>query len=385
MSKNLKILTNGLVKENPVLRLVLGTCPTLAVTTAAINGIGMGLSATFVLVCSGIMVSLLRNIIPDKIRIPAYITIIASFVTLVQMIVKAYLPAIDEALGIFLPLIVVNCIILARAEMFASKNSVLPAALDGLGMGLGFTATLTLMGAIRELIGAGTIFSIPVTANILPPMLIMILPPGGFFVFGILVALSNHLASKKSGSKKQTKGCENGCEGCALCGALNGTDNDGSAGNDQVDTCSSFETKPNAEHIAAPLDDNTSAAALGHEINDKSTGNMKYDASNSNHSNNGAPAGKTGGEGRLSSKEDSKNQSDDLFNLSAGRAAPNAGPTKAESSTPENGQTVNAAGSDISAGKENAGKSNNIESLNGAEKDGLYSDGLDIESEEGQK
>ena len=148
-----------------MLRLVLGTCPTLAVTTSAINGIGMGLAATFVLVCSGAAVSLLRKIIPDKVRIPAFITIIAGFVTIVQMLMKAYLPAIDKALGIFLPLIVVNCIILARAEMFASKNPVLPSILDGLGMGLGFTATLTVMGAIRELLGAGCLFGLPITAK----------------------------------------------------------------------------------------------------------------------------------------------------------------------------------------------------------------------------
>ena len=139
-NKYMGYFTNGLIKENPVLRLVLGTCPTLAVTTAAINGIGMGLAATMVLICSNIVISLLRNIIPDKVRIPAYITIIAGFVSVVQMLVKAFLPDIDKALGIYLPLIVVNCIILARAEMFASKNSVVPSVLDGLGMGIGFTA-----------------------------------------------------------------------------------------------------------------------------------------------------------------------------------------------------------------------------------------------------
>ncbi|MBQ7726635.1 MAG: electron transport complex subunit RsxE, partial [Clostridia bacterium] len=145
MSKNklFGVFTNGLLKENPTLRLVLGTCPTLAVTTAAINGIGMGLSATLVLVCSNLVISLLRNIIPDRVRIPAFITIIAGFVTVVQMLVKAFLPSIDKALGIYLPLIVVNCIILARAEMFASKNTPLPSILDGLGMGIGFTAVLT--------------------------------------------------------------------------------------------------------------------------------------------------------------------------------------------------------------------------------------------------
>ncbi len=160
-NKYLGYFTNGLIKENPTLRLVLGTCPTLAVTTAAVNGIGMGLSATVVLICSNLAISLLRNIIPDKVRIPAFITIIAGFVSVVQMLVKAFLPAIDKALGIYLPLIVVNCIILARAEMFASKNPPLASVLDGAGMGIGFTAVLTLMGAVRELLGAGSLFLIP--------------------------------------------------------------------------------------------------------------------------------------------------------------------------------------------------------------------------------
>ncbi len=216
-SKNLKYFTNGLLNENPVLRLVLGTCPTLAVTTAAINGIGMGLAATAVLICSNIAISLLRNIIPDKVRIPAYITVIAGFVSVVQMLVKAFLPAIDSALGIFLPLIVVNCIILARAEMFASKNAVLPSALDGLGMGLGFTAVLTLMGAIRELIGAGTLFSLPVTAEFIDPMVIFLLPPGGFFVFGMLVAASNAMAKRQGKKTVESIGCE-GCPSKGICG-----------------------------------------------------------------------------------------------------------------------------------------------------------------------
>ena len=216
-NKYMGYFTNGLVKENPVLRLVLGTCPTLAVTTAAINGIGMGLAATMVLICSNIVISLLRNIIPDKVRIPAYITIIAGFVSVVQMLVKAFLPDIDKALGIYLPLIVVNCIILARAEMFASKNSVLPSVLDGLGMGIGFTAVLTLMGAIRELLGAGTIFSLPITANFISPMIVFLLPPGGFFVFGMLVALSNALAKKAGKKPVEHLGCE-GCPSRAVCG-----------------------------------------------------------------------------------------------------------------------------------------------------------------------
>ncbi len=206
-NKYLSYFTTGIIKENPVLRLMLGTCPTLAVTTAAINGIGMGAAATLVLIGSNLVISLLRNIIPDKVRIPAYITIIAGFVTVVQMLVKAFLPSIDASLGIYLPLIVVNCIILGRAEMFASKNPILPSILDGLGMGIGFTATLTLMGAIREIVGAGTIFSLPVTVNFIDPMIVMLLPPGGFFVFGVLVAVSNKLATIKGKDPINCTGC----------------------------------------------------------------------------------------------------------------------------------------------------------------------------------
>jgi len=219
-NKYLNIFTNGLIKENPTLRLVLGTCPTLAVTTAAINGIGMGISATVVLVCSNLVISLLRNIIPDKVRIPAFITIIAGFVSVVQMLVKAFLPSIDESLGIFLPLIVVNCIILARAEMFASKNGPVLSILDGLGMGIGFTAVLTLMGAIREFFGAGSIFSLPITADIIDPMIVFLLPPGGFFVFGILVAVSNAIAKKNGKKPVQSLGCAN-CPSRNACSRVN--------------------------------------------------------------------------------------------------------------------------------------------------------------------
>lgn len=216
-NKYLGYFTNGLIKENPTLRLVLGTCPTLAVTTAAVNGIGMGLSATVVLICSNLAISLLRNIIPDKVRIPAFITIIAGFVSVVQMLVKAFLPAIDKALGIYLPLIVVNCIILARAEMFASKNPPLASVIDGAGMGIGFTAVLTLMGAVRELLGAGSLFSFPVTSRFISPMIIFLLPPGGFFVFGMLVAASNAIA-KRSGKKPvEHLGCES-CPSKEMCG-----------------------------------------------------------------------------------------------------------------------------------------------------------------------
>ncbi len=215
-NKYLSVFTNGLIKENPTLRLVLGTCPTLAVTTAAINGIGMGVSATAVLVCSNLVISLLRNIIPEKVRIPAFITIIAGFVSVVQMLVKAFLPTIDESLGIFLPLIVVNCIILARAEMFASKNGPVLSVLDGLGMGIGFTAVLTLMGAIREFFGAGSIFSLPITSDIIDPMIVFLLPPGGFFVFGILVAVSNAIAKKNGKKVVESLGCAN-CPSRSAC------------------------------------------------------------------------------------------------------------------------------------------------------------------------
>lgn len=215
-SKSMNVFTNGLLRENPTLRLVLGTCPTLAVTTAAINGIGMGIAATVVLVCSNVVISLLRNIIPDKVRIPAFITVIAGFVSVVQMLVKAFAPSIDASLGIYLPLIVVNCIILARAEMFASKNSVGLSALDGLGMGIGFTAVLTVMGAIREILGAGSVFGLPVTAKFISPMIVFLLPPGGFFVFGILIAVSNAIAKRQGKPVVSEMGCEN-CPSKDMC------------------------------------------------------------------------------------------------------------------------------------------------------------------------
>lgn len=207
-----KELTKGIVKENPVLCLVLGTCPTLAVTTSASNAIGMGVAATAVLICSNAVISLLRKVIPDKVRIPAYITIIAGFVTVVQMLVKAFAPAINDSLGIFLPLIVVNCIILGRAEMFAGKNPVIASVFDGLGMGIGFTAALLCMGIIRELLGSGTIFGMQVMpVNIL----IFILPPGGFFVFGMLIMLANKL-NTRAGKKVKTTPCD-GCPMAANC------------------------------------------------------------------------------------------------------------------------------------------------------------------------
>ncbi len=195
--KNLRgVLRNGLFDENPTFRLVLGTCPTLAVTTCAMNGVGMGLAATFVLVCSNAAVSLLRNAIPGKVRIPCYIVIICTFVTMVQMLMQAYVPSLYASLGMFIPLIAVNCIILARAEAFASKNGVLLSMADGLGMGLGFTGAITLIGCIRELIGAGTVFGLRVMGTAYEPMTIMVLAPGGFLVFGSLLGLMNALVAR---------------------------------------------------------------------------------------------------------------------------------------------------------------------------------------------
>lgn len=225
-----KEFTKGILKENPVLRLVLGTCPTLATSTSMVNSIGMGISATLVLVCSNIAISALRKVIPEKVRIPAYIVIIASFVTIVQMIVKAFVPALNDALGVYLPLIVVNCIILGRAEAFASKNPVLASACDGLGMGVGFTAALFTMSLFREFLGNGTLFSDAQNLlsvfgdNVLggfngitvlsTPMTVFILPAGGFFVFGILIALSNKLGGKGKSKNKEI----NACEGCPMAG-----------------------------------------------------------------------------------------------------------------------------------------------------------------------
>ena len=208
--------TKGILVENPVLRLVLGTCPTLAVSTSVESALGMGVAASIVLVCSNIAISALKKVIPQKVRIPAYIVIIASFVTIVQMLVKAFVPQIDAQLGVYLPLIVVNCIILGRAEAFAGKNPVLASAADGLGMGVGFTAALFLMSSVREILGAGSFLglSIPVLSE--NPMLIFILPPGGFFVFGILMAVVNRLAEKRGKPRAELRGCE-ACPMAASC------------------------------------------------------------------------------------------------------------------------------------------------------------------------
>lgn len=201
------IVKNGIITENPTFRLVLGTCPTLATTTSAINGLGMGVAAAFVLICSNVAISLLRKFIPDKVRIPAFIVIICTFVTIVQLLMQAFIPQLYDALGIFIPLIVVNCIILARAEAFASKNPPLASAADGLGMGLGFTLALTLMGSIRELIGNGSIFGINVLGPSYEPMLLIVLASGGFLTFGLLLGLFN-LIVRKIERKRMAKEAE---------------------------------------------------------------------------------------------------------------------------------------------------------------------------------
>ena len=221
----LSILTKGIIKENPVLVLLLGCCPTLAVTTSCFNGLGMGVSTLAVLVCANIVISLLRNIIPDKVRIPCFIVVIAAFVTIVQFALKAYMPELDKALGLFIPLIVVNCIILGRAEMFASKNGVIDSALDGIGMGIGFTLALGLMGLIREFLGSGYILAgivgvngINVYADIATPAGIFMLATGGFFIFGIMIAAVNFF-TKGKGTKKEFS-----CEGCLFAGSCNPED-----------------------------------------------------------------------------------------------------------------------------------------------------------------
>ena len=218
----LSVFSKGILVENPSLRQMLGLCPTLAVTTAVTNGIGMGVATTFVLVCSGIVVSLLRNVIPTTMRLPAFITVIAGFVTIVMMLVEAYFPDLNQALGIYLPLIVVNCIVLGRAEVFASKHPVREAALDGLGMGAGFTVTLVVMSAIRELLGAGTLLGLPILLGVMEPMTVFIMPPGGFAVLGVLVAASVAVEmrrKRRAGEPEEDAiaSQESACASCQMC------------------------------------------------------------------------------------------------------------------------------------------------------------------------
>lgn len=196
MNKNFNVLLNGIIKENPITVLLLGMCPTLATTSSAINGMSMGLATMFVLICSNAVISMLKNMIPDMVRIPAFIVVIATFVTVIEMNMNAYVPALAESLGIFLPLIVVNCIVLGRAESFAAKNSVVSSIFDGAGMGLGFTLSLTILGSVRELLGAGTIFSF----NIYPEhfgSLLFILAPGAFIVLGYMISIFNSIQRKR--------------------------------------------------------------------------------------------------------------------------------------------------------------------------------------------
>jgi electron transport complex protein RnfE len=225
-TKKLWIFLKGLIVENPVLVLVLGTCPALAVSTSIVSAISMGIAATLVLICSNVVISLLRNIIPDTVRIPAYIVVIATFVTLVQMLLQAYLPGIYELLGVYLALIVVNCIILGRAEVFARKNRPLDSLLDGLGMGLGFLIALLAMAVIREILGTGTInlsalglesVKIPYLSEYNIPLLAQ--APGGFLVFGILIAIVNKIGPKKGESKRKNFSCE-GCPSASICGKI---------------------------------------------------------------------------------------------------------------------------------------------------------------------
>lgn len=203
MNKFKTIVLNGIITENPTFRLVLGMCPTLAVTTAAVNGLGMGLATTFVLICSNLVISLIRNFVPDKVRIPAYIVVIATFVTMVDLFLKAFLPDLSESLGLFIPLIVVNCIIFARAEAFASKNPPLDSMLDGLGMGLGFTCALTIISCVRELLGSGCLFGVDLLGPSYPPALIFVLAPGGFITLGLVLAAVNKLLSLR---RKKSEG-----------------------------------------------------------------------------------------------------------------------------------------------------------------------------------
>ena len=215
-------LYNGIIKENPTFVLMLGMCPTLAITTSATNGIGMGLTTTVILAASNLMISLLRNFIPDRVRMPAFIVVVASFVTVVQLLLQGFIPSLYDSLGIYIPLIVVNCIILGRAESYASKNPVLPSVFDGIGMGLGFTVGLTSIGIVRELIGSGKIFNFQVLPDTYEPITIFILAPGAFFVLAGLTALQNKIknrAQKKGKPVNNNDGCAGGCASCAGCGS----------------------------------------------------------------------------------------------------------------------------------------------------------------------
>ena len=214
----LERLKNGIITENPTFVLTLGMCPTLAVTTSAVNGLGMGLTTMAVLALSNMFISMLRKVIPDKVRIPAFIVIIASFVTVVELLLKAFIPSLYDALGLYIPLIVVNCIILGRAEAYASKNKVIPSLFDGIGMGLGFTLALTIIGAVRELLGAGQLFNMQVMPDSYVPCSIFVLAPGAFFVLAVLTALQNQIRINGEKKGKDMSKIQSGCGGdCMNC------------------------------------------------------------------------------------------------------------------------------------------------------------------------
>lgn len=218
MSKAGERIYNGLVKENPTFVLTLGMCPTLAVTTSAMNGLGMGLTTMAVLTLSNLFISLLRKIIPDRVRIPAFIVVIATFVTVVQLLLEAYLPALNKSLGVYIPLIVVNCIILGRAEAYAYSNPPIPSMFDGLGMGLGFSFALTCIGALREILGAGKVFGISIMPASFEPIRIFSQAPGAFFVLACLVALQNYIKAKRKKAGKSYEKIGSGCtEDCMNC------------------------------------------------------------------------------------------------------------------------------------------------------------------------
>ena len=214
----LERLKNGIITENPTFVLTLGMCPTLAVTTSAVNGLGMGLTTMAVLALSNMFISMLRKVIPDKVRIPSFIVIIASFVTVVELLLKAFIPSLYDALGLYIPLIVVNCIILGRAEAYASKNKVIPSLFDGIGMGLGFTLALTIIGAVRELLGAGQLFNMQVMPDSYVPCSIFVLAPGAFFVLAVLTAIQNKIRINGEKKGKDMSKIQSGCGGdCMNC------------------------------------------------------------------------------------------------------------------------------------------------------------------------
>ena len=225
MNKYIERIYNGIIKENPTFILMLGMCPTLAVTSSAMNGMGMGLTTTAVLILSNMMIAALRKVIPDKVRIPAFIVVVASFVTIVQLVLQAYIPFLYDALGIYIPLIVVNCIILGRAESYASKNPVILSACDGIGMGLGFTVGLTLIGIFRELLGSGAVFGVHVMPASYEPVTIFVLAPGAFFVLAMLTALQNKLklpSATNGKNKEDTATCNHDCSACGGCLGMTG-------------------------------------------------------------------------------------------------------------------------------------------------------------------